>query len=90
MKNWQIASGVLAAVALSACASTPPATGTRAATAHNAPAVSCVATPTGQLAPPRDCAGWGHTWTQQDIDRSGAATTSDALRLLDPTITVHQ
>jgi hypothetical protein len=58
------------------------------ATARTQAPANCVATPTGLLASPKDCAGAGHTWTQQDIDRSGAATTAGALRLLDPTITV--
>ena len=90
MKSWRITIGVLA-VTLGACASTPPDAPRKATTvARNQPSVTCVATPTGQLAPPRDCAGFGHTWTQKDIERSGAADTADALRLLDPTVTVHQ
>jgi hypothetical protein len=39
---------------------------------------------------PPKCVGSGHTWTQRDIDRTGAADTANALRLLDPTLTVHQ
>jgi hypothetical protein len=77
----------LVLLALAACASTPPAPAAKTAATTGA-AVNCVSTPTGLLAPPKDCAASGHTWTQQDINRSGAATTADALRLLDPTVTV--
>jgi len=36
-----------------------------------------------------DCAGFGRTYTQQDIQRTGQADTAQALRLLDPSLTVH-
>jgi hypothetical protein len=37
----------------------------------------------------RKCPQFGHSWTSQDIQRTGATTVGDALRLLDPTLTVH-
>jgi len=83
----RVAGAALVVLALGACASTPPASKSAATARATAPA-NCVATPTGLLAPPKDCAGFGHTWTQTDIDRTGAATTAGALRLLDPTLTV--
>ena len=36
-----------------------------------------------------NCAGFGRTYTQQDIQRTGEADTAQALRLLDPSLTVH-
>jgi hypothetical protein len=36
-----------------------------------------------------DCAGFGRTYTQEDIQRTGQPTTAQALRLLDPSLTVH-
>jgi hypothetical protein len=36
------------------------------------------------------CAGPGHTYSRADIDRTGATTVGEALRLLDPTITVSR
>jgi len=36
-----------------------------------------------------DCAGLGRTYTQEDILRTGAADAGQALRLLDPALTVH-
>jgi hypothetical protein len=38
----------------------------------------------------RKCPEFGHSWTSQDIQRTGATTVGDALRLLDPTLTVHR
>ena len=38
----------------------------------------------------RKCPEFGHSWSSQDIQRTGATTVGDALRLLDPTLTVHQ
>ena len=38
----------------------------------------------------RKCPDFGHSWTSQDIQRTGATTVGEALRLLDPTLTVHQ
>jgi len=84
----RFAAAALVLLALAACASTPPAPDTSRATARAVPPGNCVATPTGLLAPPKDCAGFGHTWTQRDIDRTGAPTVAGALRLLDPTLTV--
>lgn len=36
------------------------------------------------------CAGLGHTYSRADIDHTGATTVGEALRLLDPTITVSR
>ena len=36
-----------------------------------------------------DCAGFGRIYTQEDLLRTGAADTGQALRLLDPALTVH-
>jgi hypothetical protein len=38
----------------------------------------------------RKCPEFGHSWSSQDIQHTGATTVGDALRLLDPTLTVHQ
>lgn len=86
--NRTTAVALIIGLALAGCASTPPTTRATPTTARNAGPATCVATPTGLLAPPRDCAGAGHTWTQHQIERTGAPTTAGALRLLDPTITV--
>ncbi|HKD55566.1 MAG TPA: hypothetical protein VKB72_15230 [Steroidobacteraceae bacterium] len=84
----RVAGATLVALALAACASTSPAPARKATAARALPTANCVATPTGVVAAPRDCPGNGHTWTQSDIDRTGAQTTAGALRLLDPTLTI--
>jgi hypothetical protein len=51
----------------------------------------CAPQPDSRLpASDRRCPGFGHSWSSQDIQRTGATTVGDALRLLDPTLTVHQ
>jgi hypothetical protein len=75
------------AVALAACASTPPQpTQTAAAKAP----VGCVPDTATRIpsSDPKTCAGFGHSWNQDDISRTGQATPGGALRLLDPTLTV--
>ena len=83
----KLLSAVCLVLALTACASAPPA---------KAPAVAAAKTPPGCVpetasripASPGACAGFGRTWTQDDIQRTGAADTAQALRLLDPSVTV--
>jgi hypothetical protein len=36
-----------------------------------------------------ECAAFGRAYTQQDLQRTGQADTAQALRLLDPSLTVH-
>ena len=51
----------------------------------------CAPQPDSRLpASERKCPEFGHSWSSQDIQRTGATTVGDALRLLDPTLTVHQ
>ncbi len=38
---------------------------------------------------PTNCPGFDRSYSSDDITRTGATTTGDALRLLDPAITVH-
>ena len=76
------------ALALAACASTPPA---------KAPAVAAATAPTGCVpqtasripVSSSECAGFGRTYTQDDIQRTGAVDPGQALRLLDPALTIH-
>ncbi|HEX4619625.1 MAG TPA: hypothetical protein VH135_07830 [Steroidobacteraceae bacterium] len=75
---------------LVACATVPPTAAT--ATAAAKPPVGCV----GQTAtripvkdPSATCAGFGSTYTKQDIDNTGQTTLDRALPMLDPAITRH-
>ena len=37
-----------------------------------------------------DCAAFGRSYSREDIDRTGATTADEALRLMDTSITVHR
>jgi len=83
--------GACLVLPLAAC-TTPSATREPAKTALVAPARTpgCVAdTATRIPLKERDCAGFGRTYTQEDIQRTGQPDTAQALRLLDPSLTVH-
>jgi hypothetical protein len=90
-KKFPIGAGL--ALCVAACASspsTPGATTSKAATAANLPPAGCVSGTTTRIPlSPRECAAFGHVWTEEDIQKTGATDTAQALRLLDPTLTVH-
>ncbi|HUE47794.1 MAG TPA: hypothetical protein VMO54_01190 [Steroidobacteraceae bacterium] len=74
---------------LAAC-TTPSATREPPKSAALAPTPGCVADTATRIAVKEaDCAGFGRTYTQQDIQRTGQSDTAQALRLLDPSLTVH-
>jgi hypothetical protein len=75
---------------LAACATTPRAPPTPGAqTAKQAQPPGCVAS-TGTMLPTQStsCTGPGNTYSLDQMKRTGATTTSDALRLLDPAVTI--
>jgi hypothetical protein len=74
---------------LAACASAPVSPG-KAAAANVRPPAGCVAQ-TATRIPVKDdqCAGFGNTYTRQDIDNTGQTTVGGALSMLDPAITRH-
>lgn len=77
------------ALCLAACA-TPPSTPDKATAANAKPAAGCVAQ-TATRIPVKDdtCAGFGATYTRQDIDNTGQVYLDRALQMLDPSITRH-
>jgi hypothetical protein len=82
--------GACLALLLAACATTPRAPPTAAAqSAQQKPPPGCVAS-TGTMMPtkPNSCTGPGNTYSFDDMKRTGATTTPDALRLLDPALTI--
>jgi hypothetical protein len=86
MNHWI---AFLAACSLVGCASTG---NVRAPNdAPDAARAGCV-NQSGSLIPQTRaaCTGLGHSYSRADIDRTGATTVGDALRLLDPTITVSR
>jgi hypothetical protein len=85
------ASTIVSVIILAACAATPreakPTAGASAAAAENH---TCL-TQTGSRIATKgtDCSAMGRSYSSDDIDRTGAATADQALRLMDPSITVH-
>lgn len=71
---------------LAACASAPT-TPDQAQAATAKPASACVAQ-TATRIPVKDdeCAGFGNTYTHQDIQNTGQTTVGPALQMLDPSV----
>jgi hypothetical protein len=82
--------GVAAAavLTLAGCAST---SGTKPTAAVTGPNPDC-RTSTAGLRPVTtpNCAGVGRSYSSEDINRNGATSLGDAMRQLDPSITVHK
>lgn len=77
-------------LALAGCASAPRAPdAAKSVAAAKAPPGCVPETATRIPVSPSGCAGFGRTYTQEDIQRTGAGDTAQALRLLDPSLTVH-
>ena len=86
-----LALSAVLALSLAAC-STAPVSPDKAATSNARPPAGCVGQTATRL-PVKDdstsCAGFGSTYTQQDLDRTGQYDLSRALPMLDPAITRH-
>jgi hypothetical protein len=81
--------GVCLALSLIACATTPSAPTAKSLAADSTAPPGCVGTTATRLpVTPGDCAGFGHTYTHDDLSRTGGQTVGQALRNLDPTLTV--
>jgi hypothetical protein len=88
MNAQKIWAGLGAAMLLAACAATP-----NARTAGAAPAApedpSCLHDTGSRIADPNQkCRGVGRSYTNTQIEQTGATTTGEALRLLDPSIQI--
>lgn len=85
-----LAIGALALI-LAACA-TAPASPDKAVAANAKPPAGCVGQ-TATLIPLKKnstaCAGFGNTYTSQDIDQTGQIDLARALQMLDPSISRH-
>jgi hypothetical protein len=89
MNMWKMY--VCAGLALSvvACASTPSSPQPRAAAAQ--PPAGCVPPSTASRLPqdPSTCAGFGNSYSKDQIDRTGQPYLNDSLRMLDPSVTTR-
>jgi hypothetical protein len=85
------ASSIASVLILAACAATTagvkPNAGASAAVAQNP---ACL-TQTGSriTSSAANCSAFGRSYSSDDINRTGATTADEALRLMDPSITVH-
>jgi hypothetical protein len=80
---------ILAALLLFGCAATSP-NSKPAATAAAANDPNCVMQTGSNIPRKGKCMGYGHSYSSDDIERTGATSAGGALRLLDPSLTVHQ
>jgi hypothetical protein len=76
--------------ALCACAASQGTLKNPPAIAASQKTAGCL-TDTGSRIPTNDlgCSSSGHSYSSADIDRTGASTAGEALRLLDPTLVIH-
>jgi hypothetical protein len=85
--------GACLIVLAAACASSPPAaprTSTaRAASSSGSPPGCVNKTATRLPTGPDQCAGFGSTHSSDAIRSTGQTQAQDALRMLDPSVTVH-
>jgi hypothetical protein len=77
---------------LTACAAIhPDARPSAAASAPIAQNRDCVSQTASRIpAKDSDCSAFGRSYSSEDIARTGATTADQALRLMDPSITVHR
>jgi len=74
------------ALSLAACA-TPRVSPDKATAANAKPPAGCVAQTATRIPVKGDaCAGFGNTYTKDDIDKTGQTTLDRALPMLDPSI----
>jgi len=83
MAGW---SSIAATIALGACASTSGNTPAKPVAAAATP--GCVSDTGSRISTPGDCAGFGRSYSQEDMKRTGQTTVGGALPLLDPAISV--
>lgn len=79
--------GIALSACVAGCAHMPPPT---QAKASSAPPAGCVYPGTATRLPERSgCAAFGHSWTQEDLKRTGvgAFDVGQGLQMLDPSVT---
>jgi hypothetical protein len=89
--TMRIAGVIASGLVLFGCATTPQNQSKPAATAATKDS-NCL-TETGSRIPPAGkagCRGYGRSYSDEDIQRTGSTNAADALSLLDPSITVHK
>jgi hypothetical protein len=83
----RVAAAIGSALILAACATTTTSkTGAPETVAQNPACLS----QTGTRIAGANCSEIGRSYSSEDINRTGSTTAGEALRLLDPSITVHR
>jgi PBP1b-binding outer membrane lipoprotein LpoB len=88
----RVTSAIATAIILAACSATPanvkPKAEASGAVAQNP---ACLSQTGSRIAGHNaNCSAIGRSYSSDDINRTGSTTAGEALRLLDPSITVHQ
>jgi hypothetical protein len=87
----RIAGAIVAGVALFGCASTTPNAKVKPATAAVVKDPTCLTDTGSRISTgPSKCRGYGRSYSNEDIERTGQTSAADALALVDPSITVHK
>jgi hypothetical protein len=92
MTNYLRAASEIASIfILSACAANTAAVNPKAAASALTQNHACL-TETGSRISSENanCSAFGRSYSSDDIRRTGATTADEALRLMDPSITVHR
>ncbi len=81
--------GVCFTLCVAGCANSPSAPSAAKAAADAESPVGCVPVTATRIPPsPHECGAFGRAWKQEDIKTTGATDAGQALRLLDPSVTV--
>jgi hypothetical protein len=87
----RIAIVIVAGATLFGCATTADNAKSKPAVSAAAQDPTCLTDTGSRVVPvPPKCRGIGQSYSSTDIDRTGQTNAADALRLLDPAITVHR
>jgi hypothetical protein len=90
--NMHIAGVAVASLILCGCATTSPnSTSKQPASAAAVKDPNCLTDTGSRISEGKaNCRGYGRSYSDEDISRTGKTSAADALGLLDPSITVHR
>jgi hypothetical protein len=87
----RVASAVVSVLILTACAATTATVKPNASTPSLAQNLACLTQTGSRIATKSsDCSAFGRSYSSDDISHTGSPEAGEALRLLDPSITVHR
>lgn len=88
----RVTSAIITVLILAACAATPTSVKPKAEASGAVVQNSACLSQTGTriAGDNTHCSAIGRSYSSDDINRTGSTTAGEALRLLDPSITVHQ